>query len=66
MKNISKMKLCELQADLDEFKYLHSERAGKDQCGLYKYCEVCNKKNKFPCASAYKKFIKKYENKEVI
>lgn len=28
-------------------------------CGEYDYCKYCNKKNKYPCASAFDKFMKK-------
>lgn len=58
------MKLQELQNQLDVKKYIESERFGKDLCGAYFYCKHCNKKNKFPCASAYKKIMKTLEGKE--
>lgn len=53
------MKLNELQKQLDEIKYFDSEKQKKDMCGEYSFCNECNKKNKYPCASAYKKFIKR-------
>ena len=55
-----------LQQELDKQKYIESEKAETDLCGTYPYCIVCNKKNKYPCSTAYLRFIKKYENKEVI
>ena len=43
----------ELQLDLDIKKWIESERAGKDLCGSYAYCEYCDKDLKYPCAEAY-------------
>lgn len=43
----------ELQLDLDIKKWIESERAGKDLCGSYSYCEYCDKELKYPCAEAY-------------
>lgn len=60
------MKLVDLQKQLDKVKYIDSENANCDTCGTYKFCIVCNKKNKYPCAAAYQNFMKKYENKEVM
>ena len=50
------MTLKELQNKLDVRKYEASAKAGKDLCGTYYYCECCNKKNKYPCAAAVKKY----------
>lgn len=52
------MTLFELQKNIDFKKYIESEMWGKDLCGTYDFCKCCNKKNKFPCASAYKKLSK--------
>ena len=43
----------ELQLELDVKKWIESERAGKDLCGSYSYCEFCEKELKNPCAEAY-------------
>lgn len=43
----------ELQLELDVKKWIESERAGKDLCGSYSYCEFCDKELKNPCAEAY-------------
>ena len=50
--------LHNLQSDLDVKKYTDSETAHRDLCGSYDYCVLCNKKNKYPCASAYEKLNK--------
>jgi hypothetical protein len=55
-----------LQEQLDKQKYIDSEKAEKDLCGTYAYCYLCNKNNKYPCSTAFIKFKKKYENKEVL
>ena len=55
---MSVKELKQLQDELDELKYLDSERLEKDTCGTYIHCIFCNKKNKYPCASAVKRFIK--------
>ena len=43
----------ELQLELDVKKWIESERAGKDLCGSYAFCEYCDKELKYPCAEAY-------------
>ena len=53
------MTLLELQKQIDFKKYIESEMWGKDLCGSYDFCKCCSKKNKYPCASAYKKLSKK-------
>ena len=55
---MSVKELKEIQDKLDKMKYEASSFYGKDQCGEYAYCKHCNKKNKYPCASAFKKFAK--------
>lgn len=57
------MDLKKLQEKLDFRKYHESEIIGKDLCGTYFYCKYCNKKNKYPCASAYKKYSKELGRK---
>ena len=52
------MKLNELQKQLDLEKYIASNEAGVDLCGKLTYCKYCNKKNKYPCASAKRKLDK--------
>ena len=52
------MKLSELQKQLDVKKLEDSKLNDRDMCGTYNYCQHCNKKNKYPCAAAYKKAIK--------
>lgn len=56
---MSVKELKQLQDELDELKYLDSERLEKDTCGTYIHCIFCNKKNKYPCASAVKQFMKR-------
>ena len=53
------MKLSDIQKCLDIKKYEHSKEKNKDMCGTYEYCVVCNKKNKYPCATAFKRFNNK-------
>lgn len=57
MANVKQLK--EEQAKLDRSKYFDGVELGKDPCGEYDYCKYCNKKNKYPCASAFDKFMKK-------
>lgn len=56
---MSVKELKRIQEELDKVKYLESEQVGKDTCGSYFYCGYCNKRNKYPCASAFKKCYKK-------
>ena len=49
------MRLVEIQSQIDLSKYLESEKMQADMCGKYDYCKHCNKKKKYPCASAYSK-----------
>ena len=56
---VSVKELKELQDELDKRKYLDSQKSGKDTCGTYVHCIYCNKKNKYPCASAFKNFVKR-------
>jgi hypothetical protein len=48
-------KLQVLQNELDEKKWLASQLNNKDMCGCFSYCKHCNKRNLYPCASAYNK-----------
>lgn len=50
--------LFRIQSEHDIMKYFESQKAGKDLCGTYKYCSLCNKKNKFPCGAAYDRLKK--------
>lgn len=47
------------QKEIDEKKWLDSENLGKDSCGMYYFCEFCNKKLENPCDKALKKYNKK-------
>lgn len=62
MANVKQLK--EKQEMLDRNKYFDSIALEKDTCGDYEYCKYCNKKNKYPCASAFDKFMK--TDKELI
>lgn len=53
MKSIDK-----LQKELDEKKWLDSEKEGKDTCGKYAYCVFCNKDKQYPCAEAKNIYLK--------
>ena len=52
------MKLADIQKCFDLKKYEESKAAKKDLCGTYEFCYLCNKKNKYPCATAFKKHNK--------
>ena len=56
---MSVKELKQLQAELDTRKYLDSQNKGYDTCGTYEHCIHCNKRNKYPCASAIKLSLKK-------
>lgn len=53
------MKKDELQKELDIKKWLESEKAQKDLCSTYDFCQKCNKDDSTPCALAYTAFNKK-------
>lgn len=57
---MSAKELKEMQDRLDEMKYRDSQKLDKDLCGTYSFCKFCNKRNKYPCASAYYKNEKKW------
>lgn len=42
----------QLQAKIDEEKWVASELAGRDLCGEQKYCEFCDKEAEYPCGKA--------------
>lgn len=46
------------QINFDTKKWLDSERAGRDMCGEYDYCAVCDKSAEYPCEKAYVKYTK--------
>lgn len=54
--------LKSIQERLDIKKYEDSVNANADACGSYYYCKNCNKKNKYPCASAYLKSKKTFKD----
>ena len=56
-KNARVLKLQQEILDID--KLIDSEHRGRDMCGEYAHCCVCNKRNKYPCASAYLRYNKK-------
>lgn len=58
-------KLRELQEKLDKIKYEESEIYQKDQCGTYVHCIYCNKKNKYPCGTAFIRFSQFLEDSGV-
>ena len=47
----------ERQGRLDEKKWLDGIKYGKDMCGEYNYCALCDKTEEFPCAKAYNKML---------
>ena len=47
----------ERQGRLDERKWLDGIKFGKDMCGEYDYCALCDKTEEFPCAKAYNKML---------
>ena len=49
------MKLEVEQKRLDEEKWLKSEQAGRDVCGEFEYCAICDKAHAYPCANALSK-----------
>lgn len=46
--------LTKKQQELDEKKWLDSEKAGYDTCGTYDYCSNCDKTAENPCEKAVK------------
>lgn len=55
-----------LQMKLDQKKWLDSIKYGKDMCGTYDYCCICDKNEQSPCEKAfikYEKMSKKRKNK---
>lgn len=48
----------ERQGRLDEKKWLDGIKFGKDMCGEYDYCALCDKTEEFPCAKAYNRMKK--------
>lgn len=52
-------KLRATQEILDVDKIIDSEHNGRDMCGEYEHCVMCNKRNKYPCASAQMKYRRK-------
>lgn len=52
---MAKIKNEDLQAKLDVQKWIDSEKQGKDTCGDYDFCAVCDKTKPLPCAKAYNK-----------
>ena len=47
------MTLIQLQNKLSVEKWCASENAGRDLCGEYCFCSLCNKSENTPCAKAY-------------
>ena len=47
----------ERQGRLDEKKWLDGIKFGKDMCGEYAYCVLCDKTEEFPCAKAYNRML---------
>ena len=55
----------DLQAKLDEKKWLDSIKNNKDMCGEYEYCCACNKVEKMPCANAHNRYKKMNKERRV-
>ena len=49
------MAITKRQKQLDDMKWLESERRGADACGSFDFCAECDKSLKNPCDKAYKK-----------
>lgn len=47
----------ERQSRLDEKKWIDDIKFGKDMCGEYDYCALCDKTEEFPCAKAYNRML---------
>jgi hypothetical protein len=50
--------LKQRQQKLDLQKWVDSKRNGKDMCGEYDFCQLCDKSVEYPCAKAYNKMQK--------
>lgn len=48
--------LTKKQRILDNNKWFDSEKAGKDLCGTYEFCKLCDKSVENPCHKAFKKY----------
>ena len=60
---MAKLTLKQRQQKLDLQKWVDSKRNGKDMCGEYDYCVLCDKTAEFPCAKAYNKMKKANKSK---
>lgn len=52
------MTLTNRQSEMDVEKWLKSEKAGRDLCGDFEFCALCDKDAENPCATAYEKMKK--------
>lgn len=52
-----------LQMKLDQKKWLDSIKYGKDMCGSYDYCCVCDKNEQSPCEKAFIKYEESQKSK---
>ena len=48
------------QKEFDDVKWYDSVVAGEDRCGTYDFCVKCDKEQKYPCARAEYRYVKKY------
>lgn len=55
---------AERQRQLDEAKWLESEKKGYDVCGEFDYCAKCDKSSENPCATAEAATIAKATTKK--
>lgn len=60
------MAITKKQKELDEIKWLKSEKQGADACGSFDYCAMCDKEKENPCDKAYKAFNKKPAVKKTV
>ncbi len=44
------------QEIFDNLKWKESMETGKDLCGTYDFCSLCEKEKSFPCARAQKRY----------
>lgn len=59
------MTLTNRQSELDVEKWLKSEKAGRDLCGDFEFCALCDKDAENPCATAYEKMKKSAPKKRM-
>lgn len=60
------MAISKKQKELDVAKWLKSEEMGRDMCGEFDFCSVCNKKVQNPCAKAFDLYTKNAKESEKV